>query len=214
MFLIFFKKNKDLKRHFFMHFILEWAKNVSIWNSSWQPPKRGFVLRSCVHAEEVLATNLCGDFLSQFVRDLRCTVIVVSRINFFRTRYSFSAKIKIKWSAIFILVFCSSNSHLPATAVDVCRARKTNVVAFFCHRRNVAICWTYSFAVNGNRLPHQVIILIVVLFWVVSCVKLWTSNCWIVFQLVHFLVQLSRCCCSCVNRLEFAELCCSVCNAK
>jgi hypothetical protein len=43
---------------------------------------------------------------------------------------------------------------------------------------------------------------------------LWTSNCWIVSQLVYFLVQLSRCCCSCVNRSEFAELCCPVCNAK
>jgi hypothetical protein len=26
------KKNTDLKRDFFMHFILEWAKNISSWN--------------------------------------------------------------------------------------------------------------------------------------------------------------------------------------
>lgn len=169
----------------------------------------------CIYLNYSLQPGLgtCRDFLRQFVRDLRCTVIAVSRISFSRTRYSFSAK-KINSSAIFILFFCRSNSHLPATAVDVCRARKTNVVAFFCHRRNVAICWTYSFAVNYKRLPHQVIILIVVPSWFVSCAKLWTSNCWIVSQLVYFLVQLSRCCCSCVNRSEFAELCCPVCNAK
>jgi len=75
--------------------------------------------------------KLVRDFLSQFVCDLRCTVIAVSRISFSRTRYSFSAINKIKSRAIFILFFCSSNSHLPATAVDVCCARKTNVVAFF-----------------------------------------------------------------------------------
>lgn len=157
--------------------------------------------------------KLVPDFLSQLVCDLRCTVIAVSRISFSRTRYSFSAINKIKSRAIFILFFCSSNSHLPATAVDVCRARKTNVVAFF------VTAGTLQFVEPILSPSITSGFLIRLLFLSLFRLELflaqnWTSNCWIVSQLVYFLVQLSRCCCSCVNRSEFAELCCPVCNAK